>query len=109
VAFAPLLIATVIYAADSGRWTLMWVAAALLAGVKEDQIPILTAFGLYLISRGERWRGAVLAVSTAVAFFVVVLIVIPAFSDSGQYGYTGAFGDAVRRPWAIPAMLVTRP
>ena len=42
MAFAPLIIATAIYAMDRGRWTLFFTCAVLLTVVKEDLIPILT-------------------------------------------------------------------
>ena len=59
--------------------------------------------------RGERWRGGILIGASLLAFFVITSAVIPAFSDSGQYGYTSAFSDSLRRPWLVPVTLVTPP
>jgi uncharacterized membrane protein len=42
-----------------------------------------------------------------VAFFVIVGVIVPAFSDTGRYNYGGAYGDVIRRPWLLPGTLVT--
>ena len=108
-AFAPLVVATAILALDRRRWTLFWIAAASMVLVKEDLIPLLGGLGLYLLIKGERRRGAVLVAASVVLFAAVVGVIIPAFSDSGEYIYTSAFMPVVGEPWRIPAALVMPP
>ena len=107
VAFAPLLIATLILAMDGRRWRVFWVAAAGLALVKEDFLPLLTLMGVYLAARGERRRGVLLASLSLGLFFVITGVVIPWFNDTGAYAYTGTYRDVLARPWRIPVALVT--
>jgi uncharacterized membrane protein len=109
MAFAPLLVATAVLAADSERWRLFWPSALALTLVKEDLIPVLGFFGLYLFARGERRRGATLLVVSLLALVVVVGFAVPALNDAGRYGYAGTFEAVLRRPWTIPAILVSPP
>jgi uncharacterized membrane protein len=96
-----------IVAADRGRWPLMWTMAGALVLVREDLIPLVGFFGLYLWIKGERRRGAVLLASSLVAFALVLKVVIPYFSDSSQFGYTGTYRAVMEQPWTMPATLVT--
>lgn len=109
VAFAPLIIASILLALERRRWALFWLFCFALIMVKEDLIGFLACLGLYLIVRGERWRGAVLATSSVVIFFAIVRIIVPALNDAGVYGYAGAFEEIVQRPWRVPIALVTPP
>jgi uncharacterized membrane protein len=107
MAFAPLLVASIIYAMDQHRWGIFWTSCVLLSMVKEDLIPLLAAVGLYLVLSGERWRGALLMTGALAAFFLVVGVIVPSFNDTGRYSYGGAYYDVLRRPWALPETLVT--
>jgi uncharacterized membrane protein len=107
MAFAPLVIATAILAADRRHWGSLWIAAALLTLVKEDLIPILTMLGLLLMASGARRHGALLAAASLIAFVVVVRIVIPSFAASGVFSVGSAYADIVARPWTIPVTLLT--
>ena len=78
----------------------------MLCLVKEDLIPLVCAFGLYLVHLGEYRRGALLATSGLAAFIAVVFVVIPWFGGAA-WAYTGVYGDAITRPWTIPLLLVT--
>ena len=109
MAFAPLAIATAILALHRRRWGLFLIAAASLVLIKEDLIPLLAGFAAYLVVRGERARGAALAAASVLLFAVVVGIVVPALSDSGDYAYTSAFMPMIREPWRIPIALVAPP
>jgi uncharacterized membrane protein len=109
IAFAPLLIAVLIDAMDRRDWPMLTGASLLLAMVKEDLLPILAFAGLYLIGRGDRVKGAVLTGGSLVAFAVIVRLVIPTLSGSGQYGYAGSYGGVIARPWTALGALVTPP
>lgn len=109
IAFAPLLIGTALLAMDRRWWTLFWIAAGVLALVKEDLLPLLAIMGLYLIWVGERRRGAVLVAASATGFVLVVRIVIPALSDAGAYQHAGSYGWIAERPWLLPLQLVSPP
>ena len=90
IAFAPVIIATLIYAMDRRDWPLVAAASLLLTVAKEDLIPILTFAGLFLIGRGDRLAGAALTVWSLIAFVTIVRYVIPALNESGQYTCTRA-------------------
>jgi uncharacterized membrane protein len=106
-AFAPLIVATMILAMDDERWVLFWAMAATLVATKEDLIPLVGGAGLLLAWR-RRWPQAAAAVTiSAIAFATVVGYIIPAMSDSGEFGYTSAYSEVLRDPWRIPATLVT--
>jgi uncharacterized membrane protein len=107
MAFAPLLVATVILAMDQRRWRLFWGAAVALILVKEDLIPFLSGVGLYLMAQGERRRGGLMLATSLAAFVAITQVVIPSFADAGAYGYLGGFKDVFERPWTIPLVLVT--
>ncbi|NOT26005.1 MAG: DUF2079 domain-containing protein [Acidobacteria bacterium] len=107
VAFAPLIIATVILAMDRRWWVLLWTSAFALTLVREDLLPLLTFVGIYLVLHGERRKGAVLIAASVAALVVVVGITIPFFGAG--YNYGGPYVDLLRRPWTIPAALVTPP
>lgn len=107
VAFAPLVIATAILAIDRRHWRLFWVAALALTLIKEDLIPLLVFVGMYLLMQGERRQGAVLLVSSLLAFLLVVGLVIPSLNDSGRYSYKETYDAVLQRPWTIPLALVT--
>lgn len=108
-AFAPLAVAALILAMERRQWRWFYIAAAAVALVKEDMTPLLMGVGAYLIWRGERRRGAVVLCASLATFLVVVGIVIPAASDSGLYGYRGAYAGVLDNPWSIPSTLVQPP
>lgn len=106
-AFAPLAIGAAILAMDRRRWRAFWLIAAFMVLIKEDLIPLLGGVGIYLLFQGERRRGATLIGASAVAFALVIGLIVPAFNDTGTYGYGSAYGDLLSRPWMIPVTLVT--
>jgi uncharacterized membrane protein len=109
LAFAPLIIATAIYALDRTKWRLLWVSCCLLALVKEDLIPIITFMGLFLVASGDWKRGLSLTMTSLVLFVAVLRLVIPYFSGVDRYNYADAYADILTQPWLIPARLVTPP
>jgi uncharacterized membrane protein len=109
IAFAPVVIATVIYAIDRRKWLLLAVASLVLTAVKEDLIPVLTFAGLYMMGRGDRAKGLALVAWSLAAFAAIVGLMIPALNGSGQYAYAGTYDDIVARPWTALATLVSPP
>jgi uncharacterized membrane protein len=109
MAFAPLLIAIAILAADRRSWTTCWIACAGVILVKEDLIPFVAGLGAYLIATGERRRGLILIGVSAAVFVLVTSVVIPFFNDSGVWSVAGSFDTVLRRPWTAPMLLVTPP
>jgi uncharacterized membrane protein len=109
MAFAPLFVALAVWAIDSRRWRLLWIVSGLLVLVKEDLIPLVGAFGAFLMARGQRRQGALMIAAAGVVFAVVLWIVIPWFNDGGGWSTGGAFRAVWERPWAAPAMLVSPP
>ncbi|HUF47766.1 MAG TPA: DUF2079 domain-containing protein [Vicinamibacterales bacterium] len=107
LAFAPLLIACVLLAIDRRKWTWLWPASIALLLVKEDMIPVVGGFGLYLVWLGEWRRGTWLIAGSLLMFAFAMLVVIPYFSESGAWQYSGSFAHVWQRPWLIPALLVT--
>lgn len=107
-AFAPLAVSTAILAMDRRQWPLFWGSAAAMLLIKEDMIPLLAGFGVYLMLTGERRAGAMLTMASVAVFVIVIGVVIPFFNnESGTYGYASAYGNLLREPWRIPTTLVT--
>jgi uncharacterized membrane protein len=107
VAFAPLAIAIAILAMDRKRWVMFWMAAGVLILTKEDLIPLLGAFGVWLFFHAERRQAVLLVVISIVAFVTLMAFVIPAFNEAGAYGYAGAYQGVLDKPWLMPLTLVT--
>lgn len=92
VAFAAPLLAFAGEAALRGRWraTAAWCLPLLL--VKEDLGLTVAAIGAVAYLAGSRRIGWALAVAGAVGTAVTALLVIPAFSPSGAFGYWSLIG-----------------
>jgi uncharacterized membrane protein len=106
-AFAPLFVAGAILAMERRSWSWFWAAVVAVGLTKEDLLPLVAWFGVFLWWRGDRWRGAILAASGSVAFVVVTAIVIPRMAGTADFGYTGAYAEAMAQPWRIPLLLVS--
>jgi uncharacterized membrane protein len=106
-AFAPLILSTAILAMDRRRWGLLWTAAIALMLTKEDLVPVVAFIGLTLALQGHRRVGLALMVTGAAAFLLIIEVVIPAFGADSNY--VGAYEALLRRPWDIPAALITPP
>jgi len=77
--------------------------------IKEDHIPLVTGFGVLLVTQGERRRG-IIAIAGSVAVMVAVVgVIIPAFNDAGAYEYTSSYIGVLTDPWRIPLSLVSPP
>jgi uncharacterized membrane protein len=115
VAFAPVLLASAVLAADRRRWRWFWVCVVALLCVKEDVSLLVVALGLWLLLTGERRRGLA-AVVLGIAWFVVVTrLVIPSLGVVGfQYWSYDAFGDdafsalgnLLTHPWKVVTVAI---
>jgi uncharacterized membrane protein len=108
-AFAPLFVATAILALDRRRWPLFWAMMVAVGLTKEDLLPLVAWFGVYLWGQGERRRGAVIAAAGLLAFAAAVTIVIPRLGGLPGVAFSSAYSEVMRKPWTIPAALVTPP
>lgn len=108
LAFAPLFIATALWAMARARTGVLLASLMLLAAVKEDMLVVVAGIGALLMLRGQVRLGLGVAVGAVAGFLVIVSLVVPAFNESGTYAYAGAFPD-VRDPMAVLARLVDPP
>lgn len=111
IAFAPLLIALCILFLDRRSWPAFWVSIALLLLVKEDQSLLVVAFGVVLLTLGERRRGAI-AIGAGVGWYVLATkLLIPHVFGGGGFSYwsydelgsdlPGAVVHLLTHPWQI--------
>jgi uncharacterized membrane protein len=96
VAFAPLLLATLIERVDAQRWRHAAIAAGLLLTVKEDMGPILVMVGIWIMICGHRRVGAYFAAAGAGAIALIIWIVMPLSGGSSMRDwYYGQLGNSV--------------
>jgi len=108
-AFSPLVIAIAILAMDRRHWPLFWISVVAMLFIKEDHIPLVTGFGVLLVTQGERRRGIIAIAGSVAAMVAVVGVIIPAFNDVGIYEYTSSYIGVLADPWRIPLLLVSPP
>jgi uncharacterized membrane protein len=73
-------------------WSHLCLAAALLC--EETVCGVAVGWGIYLTLWGKRRRDGLLIVAGSVLYLVLCTgVLIPAFSDAGDYSRTGLFGD----------------
>ena len=85
IAFAPLLIACLVLAADRERWAWFFVLVIPLLAVKEDQAVLVAFLGLYLLARRSWWQGAA-TLAIGVGWFVIVTrLLLPWAGGGAEY------------------------
>lgn len=112
LAFAPLLVATAIWALDRGRWLPFWSASLALLLVKEDMAPFVAFVGAFLLLRRHWVHGVAAIVVGLGSFGLIVGWIMPGLSAGGTYAFGGAFAHlggaaALARPWLLVALLFT--
>ncbi len=119
IAFAPLILATMLLCADRGRWRTF---AALLVGfllVKEN-LGLLVAFlGLYVAILGERRKAVVIALVGVAWFFLTTKLAIPWFGGGREFRHfryqqfgtdlPSALWYMVTHPWTMVTVLFDQP
>lgn len=113
---APLLMFC-IWAAAERRWAALAVAAV-LAGLTKEQVGLaLAVLGVWLIARGARRAGAILAAASLAWVVLCMAVIIPAFNRgegsefTSRYAYLGdspggIVAGALTRPWEVAEVLV---
>ncbi|WP_034264101.1 DUF2079 domain-containing protein [Actinospica robiniae] len=112
VAFAPLILATLIERVDAGKWRHAAIAAGLLLLVKEDMGLIIVMVGIWIMIKGQRRIGAYFAAAGAAVIGTVIWVVMPAVGGSSKrdwyYGQLGAtFGQVAHKLLTHPSLMVT--
>ena len=118
VAFAPLLIALIVYYADQARWTPFYVSVGLLLCTKESFSVFVVFVGLYVLLLGHR-KPALITAGIGLAWYgLIVKVLIPAIGGHayGHWNYH-RFGEslpeairtAVKYPGLIPHLLHNPP
>ena len=96
LAFTPLLVALCILFADRRQWGAFFVSVGLLLMVKENMSVLVVFIGLWLISGREFKFGAITVAAGAIAYFLILHVMIPAFSgeEYTHWTYTDLGPDA---------------
>lgn len=94
VAFAaPMLaLAGAAYLDRDWRRVMWWTLPLLL--VKEDMGLTVAAVGAVMWLASERRRGQVMMISGIAAMALIIFVVIPHFSPTGEWQYASSFGDS---------------
>jgi uncharacterized membrane protein len=104
----PILLAAFasIFAGRTG-WALAWAGHLLL--VKEDMALVALTFGLYVAVVHRRPSGLGLAATAAVAFALLIGVVIPSWIQSPYFSVFNRWGHLGNTPWELIASPVLRP
>src|SRR5438093_5721180 len=104
----PILLAAFasIFAGRTG-WALAW--AGLLMLVKEDMALVALTFGLYVAAVHRRPSGLGLAATAAVAFVLLIVVVIPSWTQSPYFSVFNRWRHLGYTPWELIASPVLRP
>src|SRR5437870_9585354 len=89
------------------RWALAW--AGLLMLVKEDMALVALTFGLYVAAVHRRPSGLGLAATAAVAFVLLIVVVIPSWTQSPYFSVFNRWRHLGDTPWELIASPVLRP
>jgi len=89
------------------RWALAW--AGLLMLVKEDMALVALTFGLYVAAVHRRPSGLGLAATAAVAFVLLIVVVIPSWTQSPYFSVFNRWRHLGNTPWELIASPVLRP
>lgn len=109
VAFAPLLLAVALAGLLSGARLPFYGASLALLTVREDLGVVVAGIGLWAAWR-RGWREALALAAVGLAWSALaVLVIIPAFRESGGYFYFWRFGALGDTPEAIGASIVSNP
>jgi uncharacterized membrane protein len=106
VAIGPLLFANC--TARNKRWGWFTFAAVLAVICKEDFALAVAVLGLVILVRGDRRRGAIVAVASAIYFYFATRVLIPAENGIGPF-YDSFFGDLGKTPTEVAFNAVRHP
>lgn len=109
VAFAVPLVAGSVCALGQQRWTAAALWALPLVLVKEDLGLTVAAIGAYLVWKGPRRQGLILAGFGLAASAIEICVILPAINPAGHFAYTGLDPAAIAWPsikWLTVLMLL---
>jgi uncharacterized membrane protein len=119
IAFAPVLLATMLLAIDRGRWCAFAALLVAFLLVKENLALLVAFLGVYLGLRGERRKGAVVALVGVAWYFATTKLAIPWFSGGREFRHfryqqfgsdlPGALYHMATHPWTIIQVLFDQP
>ncbi|MDQ3583553.1 MAG: DUF2079 domain-containing protein [Pseudomonadota bacterium] len=81
----------VLWAEETGRRRMFWLAVALAIATKEDIALYLIGFAVWIFLRGDRRRAVVLAGVCAVYFVVAMKVLLPWFNGVGFFRASGGY------------------
>ena len=85
IAFAPVLLASMLLCADRGRWRAFAVLLVALLAVKENLAMLVAFLGLYLALGGERRKGAAVAALGVAWYLATTKLAIPWFGGGREF------------------------
>lgn len=85
IAFAPVLLASMLVCADRERWRAFAALLVAFLLVKENLALLVAFIGVYLAVRGERRKGAAVAVVGVAWFFLTTKLAIPWFGGGREF------------------------
>jgi uncharacterized membrane protein len=88
-------------------WALVW--AGLLMLVKEDMALVSLTFGLYVAAAHRHLSGLGLAATAAVAFALLIWVVIPGWIQSPYFSVFNRWRHLGNTPWELLASPLLRP
>jgi uncharacterized membrane protein len=106
VAVGPLLFAY--WAARNKHWRSFAIAAFLAVICKEDLALAVALLGIVIAFRGDRQRGAVVAIASTAYFFFATRVLIPWQNGIGPF-YDNFFGDLGNSPTKVVFNSVRHP
>lgn len=120
IAFAPVLLASLLIAIDRGRWRAVGILVVALLLTKENLALLVTFIGLYVaVVHCERRRALVLGGVGLAWFFITTKLVIPWFGGGNgfrhfryqQFGsdLPSALEHMARYPWTVAQVFFDQP